>query len=240
MTSFEESRLLQNLSNLHRFDARDIADLTFLYLIALHILRCDFDHADWAKQYAVRSLSTDWYLNRAGGTDLYQMLHVLFTHANASNFKNSTKSGTLLRDITLDRNHVTQFLRNITHHPYNNDQASRLLLRFEQSLRIQNSNYRSVRRIAADWDSAVVTTEAKSLAVTRLLQALQHRASRSDILLPVQQMAKTENLLLTAACNPETGFGCEPAKGSSLLGTVAKAAGLTVGAYLLGKALFSK
>lgn len=240
----KESTLLQNLSSARNFNARDLADLTFLYMIGLHILRLDFDHADWATHYASRSTSQDWQHSKPSSTDLYQLLHLLLT-ANQDHWtlRDPAASSTLLGDLELHPRDFSLFLRNISHKPYDEELARRLLLRAEKSLRIQNSNYRSVRRIAGDWSSSEVDTEAKSLAVTRLLQALNHRAHRGEIVRPLEQMAREQRLSLAAVCNPETGSGCEPqkeTKGTSLLGQLARTAGLTVGAYLLGKAIFSR
>ena len=240
-----ESNLLRSLSDVGKYNARDMADLAFLYLIALHILRVNFDSAPMAQKYAVQSQSTDWSFSKPSGTDLYQLLHILIEQNKSwiGSLKNPAASQTLMGDLQLDPMDVKRFLNNVHQEPYNTDLARRLLLRFESQLRIQNSNYRSVRRIAADWLSDLVTTEAQSLALTRLIQAMNHKAIRGDLRHALEQMATQQKLLLTTACNPETGQNCaattEPRQGS-LLGTLAKTAGLTVGAYLLGKALFSK
>jgi len=240
----KESTLLQNLSSARNFNARDLADLAFLYMIGLHILRLDFEHAPWATHYAARSTSQDWQHARPSGTDLYQLLHLLLT-ANQDHWslRDPAASSTLLGDLELNPLDFNLFLRNVQHKPYDEDLARRLLLRAEKTLRIQNSNYRSVRRIAGAWSSSEVDTEAKSLAVTRLLQALNHRAHRGEIVRPLEQMAREQRLSLSAVCNPETGKGCDTTtseKTPSLLGQLARTAGLTVGAYLLGKALFSR
>ena len=242
-TRVAESTLLQNLSSARNFNARDLADLAFFYMIGLHILRLDFDHADWAKHYAARSLSPNWHSSRSSATDLYQLLHLLLT-ANQAHWglRDPAASSTLLGDLELYPRDFNLFLRNIQHQPYDEELSRRLLLKAEKTLRIQNSNYRSVRRIAGDWSSSGVDTEAKSLAVTRLLQALNHRAHRGEIVRPLEQMAAQQRLSLNAVCNPETGKGCTTTseKTPSLLGQLARTAGLTVGAYLLGKALFSR
>jgi hypothetical protein len=197
-----------------------------------------------AQKYAAQSLSVTWGLSKPMGTDLYQLLHILIEQNPmwTREMKNPVASSTLMGDVTLEPADVNRFLKNVHQEPYNTDIARRLLLRFEQQLRIQNSNYRSVRRIAADWASEPVTTEAQSLALTRLIQAMNHKAVRGDLRLSLEQMARDQKLLLPAACNPETEQNCgtAPTTKGSLLGSLAKTAGLTVGAYLLGKALFSK
>lgn len=240
----QESSLLYSLSAVNRYNARDIADLCFLYAICLHILRQEFEFAPWAHSYAQDTVKYgDWDQIRVHETDLYQFLNILdkqdvrWTH----HLKDAKPSHLLMHEIHVGHMEWSKFLRNLAANKYDTDLAARLLMRLEQDLKISVSNYKSMRRIASDWDQDHVTTEAKSLVVTRMLQALRYKAVRGDILRPWEKMAKLRKLELTDVCDPETQKGCEPtpAKKPSLLKQLAVGAGLTVGAYLLGKALFS-
>lgn len=242
----QESSLLYSLGSINRYNARDIADLCFLYAICLHILRQEFEFAPWAQSYAQNTVKYgNWDQIRVHETDLYQFLNILdkqdvrWTH----HLKDVKPSQLLMNEIHVSYIDWLKFLRNLASHKYNTDLAARLLMRMEQDLKITVSNYKSMRRIASDWDQAHVTTEAKSLVVTRMLQALRHKAARGDILRNWDKLAKIQNLELTDVCDPETQKGCGPTSAPerkpSLLKQLAVGAGLTVGAYLLGKALFS-
>ena len=250
--TLDESSLLRSLSAASRYSARDIADLLFLYMTGLHILRCDFEAAPFAQNYARKTISyNNWDQIRINSTDLYQLINILVEQSNqwTLHLKNQSSSRLLLQDISIDPHDIRQFLQNIAQGGFNSIKSGRLLLRFEQDLKISVTNYKSIRRIAADWELSHVDTEAKSLVVTRLLQAIRHRAFSGDLIHELTEMGHRQDLIIHGACDPETGKNCsEPAptvshatptpKGPSLLKQLAIGAGLGVGAYILGKAMF--
>jgi hypothetical protein len=241
-----ESSLFATFSSVSRFNARDIADLTFLYLVTLHILRSDWREAPLAKAYAGKTLShgdfDDPFINN---TDLYQLLYITLQNSNRfrPHLKNPVSSEVLLGDLDLDSHDVKNFLQNTASGHYNDALASRLLLRFERDLRVTVTNYKSVRRIASDWNTSHIDTEAKSLAVTRLLQAMRNRARRGDLMTPLESLAHDQKLEMVNACDPETGTNCNtrvespPQPRLSLLRQLAVSAGLGLGAYYVGRAL---
>lgn len=237
----EESSLLKSFSSVHRYSARDVADLTFLYLIALHVLRSEWRSAPFARSYANKS-GGDWSHTNISGTDLRQLLSITLYHSNeyTKYLANQGSSKQLLHDLTLDKNEIRQFLHNASSGTYNDHLAARLLMSFERDLRIGVTNYKSVRRIAGDWNSSYIDNEAKQLAVTRLLQALRHRALKGDLIPELERLAKEQNLEIKNACDPETGKHCDSVPGKpkmSLLKQLVIGAGLGLGAYYLGKAL---
>jgi hypothetical protein len=241
-----ESSLFATFSSVNRFNARDIADLTFLYLITLHILRCEWKEAARAKTYAGQTLShgsfDDPFIN---GTDLYQLLYITLQHSSRfqQHLKNRISSDLLLGDLDLHSSDVKIYLQNIASGHYNDALASRLLLKFERALRVTVTNYKSVRRIASDWNTSHIDTEAKSLAVTRLLQAMRNRARRGDLTTNLESLARDQKLEMVNACDPETGANCNitpeapPQPRLSLLRQLAVGAGLGLGAYYVGRAL---
>jgi hypothetical protein len=239
-----ESSLLRSINTVSRYNARDIADLTQLYLITLHILRCEFETAPFAQSYANRTQSAgNWDHVRIHLNDLYQLLNIVISQSQTwtNQLRNQPASRTLLDDVNLNQADVIKFLRNIRGGNFDLNLSGRLLFKFERQLRIQTQNYRSMRRIAQDWQRAHVDVEAKQLVVTRMLQALRHRAMRGDLIMPLQKLAMVHQLEIKDACDPETGKGCDQpnmTKSPSLIKQLAVGAGLGVGAYLLGRALF--
>lgn len=245
MQGLEESNLLRALSNLRKYTAKDVADLLFLYCIGLHILRCDFNSAPHARDYARLSVGDgEWHTWRGLATDMYQFIHILHQAYPAHDWKMPHSSELLVHEIGLDTHLLKDFLHNIQHRNFNDDRSGQYLLRMERMLRVQVTNYRSMRRIASDWMEAHVDHEARSLVVTRLLQAMRHRAFRGDLNRMLEDLAGREKLEIQGACDPETGKNCTvpgataQTKGPSLLKQLAIGAGLGVGTYLLGKAIF--
>ena len=246
-----ESNLLHSISSARRYNARDIADLCFLYMVTLHILRCEFEFAPQARSYAHKTLgSGDFSHVHINNTDLYQLLNILLAQNVlwTQELKNPQASNTFLSDIYLNQSDVIKFLRNIQKGGFNADMSARLLLKMEQQLRINVTNYKSVRRIASDWTEAHVDNHAKTLVVTRLLQALRNKAFSGDLRKHLEKLAVTQGLEYKDACDQETGKNCIVStaptthliapKQPSLLKQLAVGAGLGVGAYLLGKAMF--
>jgi hypothetical protein len=245
MSHLKESSLLRSLSAAQRYSARDMADLCILYMIGLHILRCEFDTAPFARDYARSTVSyNNWQQLRINNTDLYQILNILISKNPhwTDKLKNAASSELFLQEIQIDPHVVKQFLHNLVKPNWDPQLSGRLLMRMEHDLRIQVTNYRSMRRIASDWTRDHVTPEAQSLVMTRLLQAMRHRAFRGDLLPHLQKLAQDQKLEIKTACDPETGANCSvqdlEGKKPSLLKQLAVGAGLGVGAYLLGKALF--
>jgi hypothetical protein len=259
----EESSLFQSLNSANRFSARDVADLAFLYMVTLHILRLDFHSAPFARKYARATMGNGlWDHVRLSSTDLYQLLNICAEKQKAwiDKLKSPSASQTLMEDIYLDTTAVKRFLQNIIQGGFDPHKSGQLLTRFQQSLRIQVTNYKSIRRIAQDWMEPHVDTEAKSLVVTRLLQAMRFRALRGDLIHELELLSRREKLELQDVCNPETGKNCEDnntglvrvplatakptvskePKEPSLMKKLAMSAGIGVGAALLAPVLFGR
>jgi hypothetical protein len=242
--NLQEGSLLRGLSHMRRYSARDVADLCQLYLISLHILRSEFEHAPWAQKYTARTVAyQNWNTHRLYETDLYQLLHMLLNDHTVwhDHMKNPTASKLFLQDVHMSSSQVRMFLNNLARPKWDATLSGRLLMQLERNLKIQVQNYRSMRRIASDWSEPHVDTEAKSLVITRLLQALRNRAYQGEILPELVKLAQSQKLEIHTACDPETGKNCDvdstPTR-PSLLKQIAVGAGLGLGAYMLGKALF--
>lgn len=234
-----ESKLLPTLSGIGKFTARDAAELCFLYFIGLHTLRVNGSTEVYARHYVSQTKSTH-YAFTTTSTDLHQLISVLLEHRKdlKMRLKNPRQSQEMFELISLDEHTVQSFLNNIQSSHYNESLAAQLLMKLEQQLNIEVTNYRSVRRICSDWNRLHVSDEAKSLALTRLIQALERRSRVGDILPPLKKLANSENLLLKNVCNPETGENCDDAKPKlGLLKQLAIATGIGVGAFMLGRAL---
>ncbi len=243
-----ESRLLPNLSRMSRYSARDVADLAFCYMLALHMCRQEFETAPWVRSYAHLTQDAQGFTNtNLNKTDLHQFLNVLIAqpHKWLSYMKDSDASKLLLHEIHVQSDVVNRFLRNLHSMNYDAELSGRLLLQMERELKITTSNYKSMRRIMSDWHLPHVDTEAKRLVMTRLLQALRAKAQTGDVISKLERLSRERRWEIHHACDPETGRNCDvpvstsqPVKRPSLLKQMAVGAGLGVGAYLLGKAIF--
>jgi hypothetical protein len=71
----------------------------------------------------------------------------------------------------------------------------------ERDLNIQDSNYKSIRRIVVNWEKS--TKSQKSLVITRLLQYYRTNAIRSELYQAIKQLAKEEGYEIRGAKNAE-------------------------------------
>lgn len=242
-----ESRLLPNLSRMSKYSARDVADLAFCYMLALHMCRQEFETAPWVRTYAHLTQDTQGFANtNLNKTDLHQLVNVLLHQSPGWTryMKDATASDLLMQEIELHPDLVTRFLRNLQSATFDPELSGRLLLQMERAVKITTSNYKSMRRILSDWHLDHVDTEAKRLVMTRLLQVLRAKAAQGDVVQKVNALSRERKWEIPHACDPETGRNCDQTvsvapKSPSIMKQLAIGAGLGVGAYLLGKALFS-
>lgn len=199
-------------TNINRYTARDIADLAFLYLVTLHILRSEFATAPYAIKYAKQTSNhMHFKATDKSNTDLYQFLNIL-TNANgaeANKLSNPLASNTFLNGLKLNSYAVRRFLMNIAKPRYDIESQKQILFQLETQLNITVSNYRSLRRLAVEWNTREIDTEAQKLTITRLLQALRTKASRGDVLPWLEKVSKRNRYELINVCNPETGKNCD-------------------------------
>ncbi len=110
----------------------------------------------------------------------------------------------------------------------------RFLLKLENGLQIDTSNYKSIRRLAGEWSS--LDQGARQLVMTRLLLAFKNRAAKSELLPVLEKLAKQENLLIKDVKDPESKESPSSNKFLKMLGIgAAVATGLS--AYNLHKAM---
>ena len=227
-----ESTLISSVDQLKKYDAREIADLIFLYFVALQILKSTFESAPFAIDYANHTRAGSFDIFPRTGTDLNILIHTLFGKNNIftkNMLKNQKASDVLISKLRFNVSKAKSWLSNVRKVNENSD--NRFLLKIESDLQISVSNYKSVRRLATEWNS--IDHSARQLAMTRLLQAFRAKAPRSELLPALEKVSKQKNLFLKGAGNPEKSGG----SGSFLkkLG-IGAAVATGIGAYLLYKA----
>jgi hypothetical protein len=196
---------------INEFTAKDVTELAFLYLISLHVMRIEYETALFAQKYARKTSSHSNFMSVDRiNTDLYQFLHMMSDQDGgmSSALQNQNLNELFWKNVKVNQSQIRKFLINIASGEYNEREQSRLLLQIETQLHITVPNYRSIRRISADWNSPKVSSEMRKLALTRLLQALRSKARRGDILLELEKLAKHRRYELFNVCDPETGKGC--------------------------------
>lgn len=237
-----ENRLLR-LKKVGAFNARDISDLAFLYILTLYVLRSEFETAPFAQQYAQQTNRHSGYAAvDPGNTDLYQFLHILSDQhgAMANRLADGEANELFWPTLGFSATTVRQILNELGSKRFDGGNARRLLLKLEQQLHITNSNYRSMRRLVGEWNTGDLDTHQKQLVVTRMLQALRARAYQGDVLPRLELLAGRHGLELLGAADAETGQ--QPHKGLVSNDTKDALKGLAVaaGIYAVNRYLMNK
>lgn len=200
-----ESRLIRSKSSLSKYDARDIADLTFLYFIAMEILAQEFSTAGFASKYARKTITYNNFDRLiTSSTDLYVLLHVLMGKNNddaRQKLKNTAANDIFFQGLVLPLPQLKKYFTDIQKNKRDTSFSRRLLYTLQNRLRISNSNYRSMRILASDWREQ--TEERKRLTMTRLLMAFRKLGMMSELLPVLDGLAKRNKYEIKNANNPE-------------------------------------
>lgn len=197
---------LQNLSEaklfgggrtgINKYNARDIADLLFLHICALQILKHEFHGLPLAQDY-VRNAGNlvtfdNWVASR---NELYVLIHILFGRFAGKQqelLKDREASQLLLERVRINEQNLRKYLRMIVAGRSDESFERRFLLELENGLLIDNSYYRAIRRISSTWMHQSEST--KKLTFTRLLQIFRFKARRSELLLILEEISRKHNL----------------------------------------------
>ena len=214
-----ESKMFRTRQQATSTNTRDMADFAFLNILTLYILYNEYEYAPLAKNYAAETIkyrNFDTY--RQSANDLYVALNNIKSGNSAADRIQVAKLN--IPDVKL-----RQFLVQMSQgQPIKN--APSFMLQLERGMDIQESNYRSIRRLVQEWPT--LTNAQKSLVITRLVYFYRTKAIRSELFQAIKQLAAHKGWEIKDTGNPEKG---------SALGKVAKLAAVGVGGYMLGRAI---
>lgn len=196
-----ESKMFRTKNQLESSDLRSNLDFAFLNMLTLHTMYQDYSTAPQAQEYAKRTLLAgggQFKNYKTTGTDLYQALHSIST----GKYMSTNKSGIQAGKVNLPEMKIKQYLQQMANgrdiiSPQN------FFMQLERGLDIQNSNYRSIRRIVGDWRAA--DTAQRGLASTRLLQFYRTKAIKSELFPGFQKMTRNNGLEIRNIRNAEKG-----------------------------------
>ena len=221
-----ESKMFRTRQRLEGTNARDMADFAFMNMLSLYILYNEYDFKPAASDIARRTMQYgNFNAYRQSSTDLYQALHSIKTGLNDI----SSKDKMQLKSISFPDTQIKQFFNQMkTGRPIIS--APTFFLKLERGLDIQNSNYRSIRRLAQDWPT--LNQMQKSLVITRLNQYYRAKALRSEMYSMIRDIGRTQGLIFKNANNAEK----PKMRGSDTLSKLAKFGAATAVGFGLGRA----
>lgn len=240
LQQLSEARIIGNSrTGLKRYDARDIAELLFLYFNAIQILKYEFHGMPHLKKYLANAGSlANVNAFITSKNDLYILMHVLFGNQNKPQLamlKHKEANEIFIPTLRIDMSMVRKYILLAKNGKSDPSFERRFLLSLESGLRIRNANYRSIRRLTMDWGKE--TDSVKRLVMTRMLQIFRAKARRAEILPILEKVSKLERME-DKKLKPleDEGLGQKKSKTGSILKTLALgAAGAAVGYALTRK-----
>jgi hypothetical protein len=206
-----ESRMYRTRKQLEASDLGDVADFAFLNLLSMHILNNDEETKSLAQAYAKRTIENNQFKNyKQSGTDLYQALHKLSND----------------NQVKLPEEELKAYLRQVAKgNP--TPQARGLFMKLERALKIQETNYKSLRRLGVDWSK--LSHSQRRLVNTRLLQYYRTNAIRSELYPPLLSYSKANNYILIGADNAEKATVAKKIAARAAMAAAGGAAGFAMG-----------
>jgi len=197
LQNLTEARLLGGgKTGLKKYNARDVADLLFLHICALQMMKHEFYGLPEAQKYIKNSgnlIHFDYWSSHRN--ELYVLIHVLigrFAEPQQRLLKDQEASRVFIERVKIDKQLLRKYLRLIAAGKTDESFERRFLLGLEHGLMISNSNYRAIRRLVMTWPKQSHST--KQLVMTRLLQILRSKARRSELLPILEAISRKQKM----------------------------------------------
>lgn len=193
--------------SLRKRDLREVADGSFMLLLAMVLLKKYTPYKQTVLDYAHRVTTLNSFDRfRPSSPVLYNYLWVI----------NEVKSGevkSMVRNYDRHINIINQaslpprlvsWLRAVSRNSEDTEFTNQTLWQAERRFVITDSSYKSLRRLILAWDT--LSKDDQKVAATRLKQALENKVDRSDEILTAYKKFLVEyNLGLYGVVNAETG-----------------------------------
>ena len=195
-----ESQLISSKTAYRKYTGRDIVEMLYLHILAFRILSCEGSR--FIRDYAYKTKRQGgWKRWTYTSTDLYLLMLVLCSDDDSIPLSNSARK--FLGKTDLDSGRVMEWVKAVA---VNGGGAyaygRRLFIYLDRQLKVEKMSYRSIRRLVMNWDD--IDHGYKQLAMTRLLQLMRNKCSSSDLLRPLEKLAKDHALELEGVSCPET------------------------------------
>jgi hypothetical protein len=204
LKELQEARMTRNHNNQRMLTYSDCRERAYLILLMLQIMRFHTTHSSDAKRYAYKTVMYRDYIRfRVDGTDLYNLFYFITGDDSALSKLKDPGAASKERNLTsISVGKLNGYLRRIGSGEDTNSQDFEILALLEKELKINNSDYKELRRRLA-----VYTTQSykeRKITVTRLLFAARAKLSDSDFLHVFSRLALDNNLEDFTKTSPET------------------------------------
>lgn len=187
-----EARMTRDGNNLRVLTYTDCCERLYLSLLIVDLLRRFPKYNSNAKSYASRTTRYTGYSSfKASGTDLYNFMYFVSGDDKAQDkLKDPGSAKRMRKGIHLNTLQINGYLTAVAN-GNNPSNATSVLLSAEASLKIVNSDYKTVRRLIGNFQQ--ISGEDKKRTVTRLLIAARAKLRSSDIIDDLEKLAVDGN-----------------------------------------------
>ena len=192
-----EGRVVRRPGDLQRYTYQEICEKIYLSFLALSLLKNFEQTRGWVKQYAAQTLTYgDFDKVRMTGNDLTNMLAVVDGEQRIiDKLANKGQAMALRQRTNVPTMAVKRYLRT-----FKDDYT--FLTQLERALSIANNDYRNLRRTIADFGT--ISSSARKVTVTRLLQALRAKLRGTEITKKVEEFSQKQKFELDGVIDAET------------------------------------
>ena len=219
----EASKMYRTRQQLETVDLRNTLDFAFMNLITMHIMSQNPSTKAIAQDYAKRTLAGGGNFKnyRRDGNDLYHALHKISTKTGID----ANEKG-LASKVSIPDQQLKTYLRSVAA-GQDSKQASGLFMRLERNFDIREANYKSLRRMATNWQG--LQAGQKQLSATRIIQYYRANAIRSELYEPFKKFSKAGGLINPDIASAEPKITARKIARKAAIGTAAFAGGFAAG-----------
>ena len=224
-----EGRLLRTTNNFKKLTGRDVADLLYLNSLVIYIMAKDSKQSDFALGYARKTTQYGNYtLFRTHATDMYLLSYIVNNpDSKQIKLKDSIFSKRFLKSCKFQpKEHSKFFYKLATQGKV--PLATTYFMSLEKQIKINDSRYKSWRRMAVDWEH--LKYRSRQYIVAKIIQEFRRIAVTSELVSNLQTMTKYRSYDITDK------YSRKPSTGRKVAGAVA---GAVAGGYA-GKKIAKK
>ena len=203
-----ESQLFTSKTGFRKHTGRELVEMLYLNIMAFRILTIEDEH--FARNYARKTKYyngfSNWHFTNI--TDLYLLVYGV----TSGDIEVSQSTDGYLKTVNFDEKKFLLWVKAVSSgEKVAESYASRFFLTIDQQLKINNTTYRSIRRLVGNWTD--IGKHEQKLAITRLLQLMHDKSRSSDLLHQLEKIAHEKNLKLSNSehLEEDDGGGAAPA-----------------------------
>lgn len=187
-----EARMTRNSTDQRQLTYTDCSERLYLSLLILEVLRKYPSFTPIANGYAQNTVTNNNYKHfRIHATDLYNLIYFVNGDEDAMNKLKDPASAVAMRKRTkLPIMRLNGYLHQVASGFSGSN--SELFINIENALRINNSEYKAIRRQVANFKSLGMLDKKK--VVTKLLLATRAKLRNSDLIPHLEELAAQRDL----------------------------------------------